>query len=145
MIVDDLPTLALPFHDQGEGSAASGLSPALQDEPGGDQCQGGAERPHLDFLEPQAIPASARRKPWGVVLSNKVDSMPGSPAIDKRGSALRGIVGQKGIEVTPIPVSGGAVQLSHDRIGQGLAIDLSDRSGRTVAAGPASHELEGQK
>lgn len=144
MIVDDLPALGSPFHYQGEGSAPSRFPPSLQEKARGDQCEGGTQRPHLDLLEPQAVPMGARGKPGCVVLSNEVDSVPGPVPVDESGTTLCGVIGEKSVEVTPVPVVRSAIQLSHDRIGERPAIGLTGGSRRTVAAGPACHKLEGQ-
>src|SRR6478672_10778977 len=125
MIVDDLPALGSPFHDQGEGSASSRLSPALQEKSSGDQCEAGAQRSCLNLLEPQAVPMSTGNKPGCVVLSNEVDSMPRPASIDERGRALWSVVGQEPVEVTTVPVVRSTIQLSYDRVRECPAIDLT--------------------
>jgi hypothetical protein len=51
--------------------------------------------------------------------------MPRPASIDERGRALWGVVGQKPVEVTPVPVVRSAIQLSYDGIRECPAIDLT--------------------
>mgnify|MGYP003293603197 CR=1 FL=1 len=62
-------------------------------------------------LEPQTVPAGARRKPWRVVVANKIESVPGSAAINEGSRALGGVVREETVQVPTIPVIRGALEL----------------------------------
>lgn len=145
MIVNDLPALRPLLHDQGEGSASSDLPPALKHETCSDQRESGAQGTDLNGFEPQAVPASVRGEPVTVVLPNEVDSVPGPSAIDERSRTFGGIVGEKSIQVPPVPVRRRPVQLRHNGFAQRLPVNLADGSSGGAATGPASRKLEGQK
>src|SRR5262245_64714966 len=74
VIVENLPAIGSALHHEGEGTAGSGTLGVIEDEPGGYESKGGAERPDIELLEPQAVAGSSWRKPRRVVAPDDVDS-----------------------------------------------------------------------
>ena len=111
MVVKNLPALGPAFHDEGERAACGGPAASLEDEPSGYQGKRGAESPGLDFLEVEAIPAGPAGEAGCVVLPNPGESMARAKAVHERRGAVGGIVGEKGIQVTPVPIVGGPGEL----------------------------------
>ena len=93
------------------GPLAVVLVASLKNEPRGYQRQSGAERPNPQLLEVEAVPPGAGGESRRVVAPDEVEPVPGPLPVDEGGRALGGVVRQKGVQVAPVPVPGGAVQL----------------------------------
>src|SRR6187397_3041253 len=101
----DLPAVRSVLHDQGKRTTRGGAVASLKNESGSQQCQGGTERPNLQLLEVQTIPPCVGGEPRSIVVANEVEPVPCTVAIHVGGRTLGGIVGHKGIQVAPVPVT----------------------------------------
>src|SRR3954467_13464802 len=118
MIMKDLPALRSALHDQGKRTTRGGAVAPLKNESSGQQCQGRAERPNLQFLEVETVPSGTAGKPGSIVVANEVKPMPGPVAIYVGRGALGGIVRHECVQVTPVPVTGGPVELGRQLPGE---------------------------
>src|SRR4051794_18338415 len=141
--MEDLPALRSALHDQGKRTTRGGAVAPLKNESGGYQCQGRTERPNLQLLEVETVPPGTGGKPGSIVVANEVEPVPCSVAIHVGGRALGGIVRHECVQVTPVPVTGGPVQLSRQLAGKRGTINRRRR--RRLSGGPTCHQQQRQK
>jgi hypothetical protein len=118
VVVKDLPALGPALHYESKGTARDNSATVLENVPSGHQRQRRAQDAHCDLFEVEAVPPRAWGKPRSIVLPDEVESATGSSAVDERGGALSRVVRDKGVEITAVPVAGGATKLSLDLAGK---------------------------
>ena len=127
-----------------KGPAGGDLGSPLENEPRGYERERRAQAAGPQLLEMKAVPSGAGRESGRVVAPDEVDPCPGPLPVDEGGGALWSVVGQKTVQVSPVPVHGGAVQLRRDKtwsgrrsrdLGRGLssACALPRQAARTMA------------
>src|SRR3712207_6340688 len=119
MIVKNPPPGRPSLHDQGEGTARGDGASSPENEARRHQSESGTQRSRFHLFEVQAVSSGTRREPAGVVVPDEVYAVPSAPAVDESRRAIRRVVGQKSLEVTPIPVVGSPVQLRNNFLPEG--------------------------